>query len=291
MKWHIPAKTFLVGEYAAVAKGSALILTTTPCFTLSMSEQSNLSGINPHSPAACFWQQQETTEQGLLWTDPYQEQGGLGASSAQFLGCYLAHCALRNSTPNTTELLDAYYQYAWSGKGIKPSAYDVLAQSQSGCVFINKNQQKVQSYPWVFKNLSFILLHTGTKLATHEHLQDSTLPEEIDKLSELADQAHQAFIQTDSDLLIEAINAYHEHLLLANRVAQHSLKLINQIRSFPEVLAIKGCGALAADVLLIICTKENKPTLLEKINTNQWTLLATEDNVYKTGQESLLKIP
>ena len=290
MKWLIPAKTFLVGEYSAIAEGSAIILTTTPCFELSLINHLGTSGINSQSPAGLYWKQQDVANQGLLWSDPYQGQGGLGASSGQFLACFLASCALRKYTPNIEELLDAYYQNAWSGKGLKPSGYDVLAQSQSGCVFINKSRQSIHSYPWAFKELSFILLHTGTKLATHEHLQDSSLPEGIERFSKIADLARQAFIQTDSELLIQAINAYHQQLLLANRVAQHSLELINEIETYPEVLAIKGCGALAADVLLIICTKTNKAPLLEKINAKQWTLLATEDNVYKSRQESLLKM-
>ena len=29
MKWQIPAKTFLLGEYAALAEASAILLTTT----------------------------------------------------------------------------------------------------------------------------------------------------------------------------------------------------------------------------------------------------------------------
>ena len=49
--WTIPAKTFLMGEYAALAGESALLLTTTPHFELSLTDNPGLHGIHPDSPA------------------------------------------------------------------------------------------------------------------------------------------------------------------------------------------------------------------------------------------------
>ena len=34
--WKIPAKTFLVGEYAALTGACAIVLTTKPCFSFSL---------------------------------------------------------------------------------------------------------------------------------------------------------------------------------------------------------------------------------------------------------------
>ena len=42
MKWRIPAKTFLLGEYAAVAGESAIVLTTSPCFELSLANEATI---------------------------------------------------------------------------------------------------------------------------------------------------------------------------------------------------------------------------------------------------------
>lgn len=95
MKWLIPAKTFLLGEYAALAGASAILLTTYPCFELTLTSKNNqLSEIHPKSPAGVWWQQQHL-DHGLIWNDPYTERGGLGASSAQFLASYLASCFLK----------------------------------------------------------------------------------------------------------------------------------------------------------------------------------------------------
>lgn len=235
MKWSIPAKTFLLGEYAALAEASALLLMTAPCFDLTLTTQEKLAGIHPESPAGLWWLQQNLG-QGLLWHDPYAGRGGLGASSAQFLASYLAGCFINDTAPDLNKMLGAYYESSWYGKGLRPSGYDVIAQSQQGCVYINKQQKKIKSYDWPFQDLSFFLIHTGVKLATHHHLQDSTLPlpDQIDYLSFLVDEAKQAFEQNDSTKLITVINSYHQKLTELNLVAEHSLKFISEFKNIQK---------------------------------------------------------
>ncbi|WP_454781260.1 mevalonate kinase family protein [Legionella sp. WA2022007384] len=286
MKWLIPAKTFLLGEYAAVAQASALLLTTAPCFELTLTTQEKTSGIHPESPAGIWWHQQNLG-QSLLWNDPYAGRGGLGASSAQFLASYLASCFVNNTTPDLKQMLNAYYESSWTGKGLRPSGYDVIAQSQQGCVYINKQHNVMKSYDWPFHDLSFFLIHTGVKLATHHHLQDTALPDQINYLSLLVDEAKQAFEQVDSQKLIRTINNYHQKLAELNLVAEHSLKHINEFKKDPEILAIKGCGALGADVLLLITSSSTAQTLADKLKIQDWTVLATEKDIY--AQAPLMK--
>jgi hypothetical protein len=57
------------------------------------------------------------------------------------------------------------------------------------------------------------------------------------------DEANEAFELVDSDQLIHSINAYHQKLFTLNLVAAHSLTLIQDLKTNPEILAIKGCGA------------------------------------------------
>lgn len=277
MKWQIPAKTFLLGEYAALAENSAIVLTTTPYFELSLTLHKELTGIHPLSPAGLWW---GSENKGLSWYDPYQGLGGLGASSAQFLGCYLARCYLDQKSPDTEAMLSAYYQVSWSGKGLRPSGYDVIAQSLGGCVYINKKQNLITSLNWSFKTLSFIILHTGIKLATHEHLLKTTLPKQTSDLSELVEKAKQALDNQQEQELIQAINAYHLKLYEYNLVAEHSLKLIKELSKNPEVLAIKGCGALGADTILIITREPN--SLIPKLKARNLNILATEKDLTQT---------
>jgi mevalonate kinase len=289
MKWDIPAKTFLLGEYAAIAEASAILITTTPYFELSLNHSDELIGIHPESPAGIWWKLKQNTHGGLSFYDPYHRIGGLGASSAQFLGSYLASCSLKNTQPDLNDMLSAYYQSSWSGSGLRPSGYDVIAQSQQGCVYINKKNKIIQSYPWPFQNLSLFLIHTGEKLATHHHLQTTTLPTQVSQLSAIVDQAKHAFDQTNSAQLVNSINEYHHVLTELNLVAQHSLVSINQLKTqHPEILAIKGCGALGADILLIITAKHDAPLLKNKLHSQNWLLLATEENCTPINKSPIL---
>lgn len=283
MKWLIPAKTFLLGEYAALAEASAILLTTNPSFELTLTHENKESEIHPQSPAGVWWQQQQLKE-NLLWNDPYAGRGGLGASSAQFIASYLASCFIKKITPNLDDMLQAYYTASWTGNGLKPSGYDVIAQTQKGCVYVNKQQKIIQSYGWPFQELSFFLIHTGVKLATHHHLQTTTLPNEIDYLSALVDEAKQAFDQANSTKLIATINNYHKKLVELNLVAEHSLNLINQFKEDSEILASKGCGALGSDVILLVSANHKAQALEYKLKMQKYTILATEKNIYFSEQ-------
>lgn len=281
MKWIVPAKTFLVGEYAAIAGESAILLTTTPHFELTLSNTPGLKGIHSDSPAGRWWGQQKGVNEGLIWHDPYQGRGGLGASSAQFLACYWASAHLQNKPVETQALLADYYQCAWTGEGLKPSGYDLLAQSQKGCVFINNNSQTQIVSTWPFEDLSFLILHTGNKLATHHHLQSTCLPTNTAALSAIVDKAQEAFMHKDSQSLVNAINHYHQVLLKSQRVAPESLEQINHLKTDPDILAIKGCGAMGADTLLLITKHDKLGLLKDKLLRKKWVVVASENNLMR----------
>lgn len=282
MKWQIPAKTFLLGEYVALVGKSALVLTTKPCFECALSFGAKGNALHPHSPAG-LWLEKNKIESPLVWSDPYQSLGGLGASSAQFLGAYLTTCKLNNTVPDFDAMLKSYDEVAWSGKGLKPSGYDLIAQSRHGIVFIHQQKKIVESTTWPFPDLALILMHTGNKLPTHQHLFETTLPPEIDYLSTLVDKAYEAIQTINSHQFVHCINAYHEKLTELNRVTLHSLNLIQKLQDLDEVLAIKGCGALGADVLLIVCEKANRLSLQKKLLARQYLILATESSIYKNN--------
>ncbi len=279
MKWTIPAKTFLLGEYAAIAGDSAIILTTSPHFELSFNKEAGLENISKLSPAGQYWLRYFSSQEGLKWKDPFQK-GGLGASSAQFIAVYLAECYLSGVKPTLSNLIDHYYQFAWSGKGLKPSAYDVLAQTQRGCVYINRNQNKMQCYGWPFESLSFILLHSGEKLATHTHLQSTSLPS-INTLSPIVEEAKLAIEQVNNEKLLKAISAYQQQLISLNLISATSQQRVKYLAEAPEVLAAKGCGALGTDVFLIIVLKDNLKLKVKSLALEGWDIVATSDDLYK----------
>ena len=290
MNLHLPAKTFLLGEYVALVGAPAIILTTSPCFELTLTKDDKLEGIHPDSPAGQWWTQHRIREQGLIWHDPYQGMGGLGASSAQFLGAYLASCHLLKVLPNQKVLLDAYYQCSWRGEGLKPSGYDLLAQSQHRCVYINREQDRMKAYDWCFKDISFLLLHSGQKLATHYHLKNMSLPNSLDQLSATVELAAQAFERVDSERLVQSVKTYAEQLANLGLVAPQSLEHISRFNSQPDVLAAKGCGALGADVLLLIVPSNCLKAKAKSLKDEGWTVLATNKELY-IGRELMKNKP
>ncbi|MGQ3889944.1 hypothetical protein ACQUW5_13040 [Legionella sp. CNM-1927-20] len=280
MKWQIPAKTFLVGEYAALMEAPAIVLTTEPNFELTFKE--NVSSlIHPNSPAGRFWCQQGQSLNQLDWVDPYHGCGGLGASSAQFIGAYLAACYLDKKLPNGEDLLHTYYKYAWNGQGVKPSGYDIIAQVQHGCVYIDSFNKTMNCFDWVFKDISFILLHTGNKLATHYHLESMELSPSFVNFKPLVEQAERAFKECNSEKLITAIDAYQRELTELNLVAPSTLDFLEQFKTNNDILAVKGCGALGMDILLLIVPSNKLSTIVNNLRKEQWLVLATNQDLYR----------
>lgn len=282
MRWDIPAKTFLVGEYAALTGGSALILCTTPCFTFRLTDDAQVKGIHPHSPAGRLWQEKSKGKEGIEWIDPYQGQGGLGASSAQFLGAYLATCYLSSSTPSLSDLLTSYHEYSWQGIGVRPSGYDVLAQSQRTCVYLNQEQQHYELHAWPFEDIDFILVRTGHKLATHEHLCDLNVSSSrARELSLIADEAKMAFEIADSERLVRAIITYQQQLISYKLTLSSTINTLSTLAKNPLVLAAKGCGALGADVLLLIVKKEALFQCQYELTALGFVFLASSQALYQ----------
>jgi mevalonate kinase len=279
MRIQIPAKTFLVGEYVAPTGGPALILTTTPVFTVSTTDTPGFSGVHPDSPAGRFWQAKGLNS-GLIWQDPYHGLGGLGASSAQFLGAYMAAMQANELLVDADELLASYLQYSASGLGVAPSGYDVLAQAAQQCVFIHKQRAMREVYSWAFKDLAFILLHTGQKLATHTHLAELQMPINVSALATIVLEACEAMCIRNATGLIDAVNAYHHALLALNLVAEHSMQLIELLSKQPDILALKGCGAMGADVLLLLTRPANVQGLCALLHAQGRRVLATSADLY-----------
>jgi mevalonate kinase len=305
MKWQIPAKTFLVGEYIAITGDAAIILTTAPCFSLELIQAEQNKGIHEQAPASLYWgerglnpsnQQIKKNNPHLHFYDPYHGQGGLGASSAQFLAAYLASCQLGKEKPCAAALQNTYYDYAWNGEGLRPSAYDLIAQSQNRCVYIHRNhtekpmQTQIQSYDWSFSDIAFVLLHSGEKMATHHYLQSAMMPNQnaIEKLKNIVEVARQALEKRKSDLMIEAVNAYQQELESLSLTTPSSLEKLQALKKNKKVLAAKGCGAMGSDVLLLLVDKAELEEQLEHLSSSGWRILATSHNLYRA--DPLIKV-
>lgn len=289
MSWQLtlPSKTFLLGEYLVLTGGPALLLNTTPYFELLVgrahvpAEARFSPSIHPSSPAGKFLKKHEIFFENFTinFYDPHNGQGGFGASSAQFAALALfkeftekttAQTHFKLSAATIFKLLNDYQSCAWDGTGFPPSGADVAAQcmgssiviaseakqsssdeSNSQLCFVNRQQQQLTTFAWPFKDLAFFLLRTGHKVATHEHLQTLThIPSE--ELNAVVQSALRAINEKNAALFVKAINNYAACLEQLNFVAATTQTLLKKLLQQPQVLAVKGCGALGADVVLVI---------------------------------------
>lgn len=283
MRWEIPGKTFLLGEYAALEHQSAILITTTPCFIIEKTTDKRLYGIHPDSPAGKYWKSSADECYGLRFHDPLQSLGGLGASSAQFVGAWLAHNADRQMTNAALQrsILHDYWRCAWNGRGKRPSGYDVLAQLMHQCVHIHFKKNIQTMLPWRFDTLGVLLVHTGNKLATHVHLQEASVPEPcIDQLSVCADLGAKAIALSDERGLIEAVKEARSILQRYQLVSAHSQALLKTLETIPQVRALKGCGAMGADIIALLVDNEAMEDVMAEIQKIGAIIIASHQLIF-----------
>lgn len=261
----IPGKTFLAGEYLALHGGPALVFLSQPCFELAVRRgHGQLQGIHADSPAGKFIGKHAEyfAKFDLQFQDPYQGRGGFGASTAQFLAVYALWLHKEASQQDMEKLVDlkhlleAYYEVAWNGQGQRPSGADLVGQFKGSLTFFDKRQGLISVKSWPFPDLEFFLIHTGHKVATHEHLQnlqnfDAT------SLEKSFAMIRESFEKQESLSFIKGINSYAADLQALGFTYPETSLLLEGIKKVPGVRAAKGCGALGADVILAVTEKNH----------------------------------
>ena len=253
---NLPSKTFLLGEYLVLQGGPCLIATSEPYFQMQIfADKISHNPFHPDSPAGKYYQDNidKFHKQRIEFLDPHQGQGGFGASSAQFAGLY---AYLNNlTTPiifsDVKNLLATYHQYAYSGQGIKPSGADVIAQLTGNYCFYDPQNTILTSYEWPFSDIQNQFIHTGFKVATHEHLA-TCHTHDFSNLEPIVRQGMQAWLNSDSKPFIKSITDYQSALSQLGLSYSGTESLLEEYKNNPSILAAKGCGALGADVLLLL---------------------------------------
>jgi len=270
-----PSKTFLLGEYAAMLGHPALILNTQPYFELHIERGDfRINGIEPQSPAGKFISNFQDIFAGLRinFIDPHQLQGGLGASSAQFLLIYSLSQTLQTAGLDFAAiqdklsllkaeqqsfiqgLLKTYLEYAWNGEGLAPSGADLIGQFFGKLTWVDNSTQMNQCFNWPFAELSWVLLRTGTKVATHQHLKQlANIPGQA--FAGFLNLAWQGLQDVDAAKFIQAVKGYAEVLSQHGYVIESTQNLLAKLSKLSYILVAKGCGALGADIVLCIVDK------------------------------------
>lgn len=268
----LPGKTFLLGEYSVLSGGVALLVATGPRFFLEIDTkgEGSCEGIHPHSPAGKWVRFHSSLFQRsqMRFFDPHKGRGGLGASSAQFLGVYVwsqmgdippSEWAQKLSPQNA---LQAYRSVAFSGDGLAPSGSDVMAQWIGGISQFRSQPFQLQNEQWPFDELSFSLWRTSLKVSTHHHLgQISNLP--YSDLSSSVDEGLRALQSQNEARFISAVREFALKLEAKGLVHSEVQPLLARLRQQDVVLAAKGCGAMGADIVVLFHRPSERNTIFE----------------------------
>lgn len=272
MEISVPSKTFILGEYLALEGGPALILTSHPRFKLTISTPRNQDPLNhtshwfhPHSPAGLFYNKNQSlfVNWKTEFYDPWDGKGGFGASSAQFILLYTFKKLLLNDLKpvNTPQLLEEYLTCSISHHGRPPSGFDLLGQVSGSLSLIEKNQPLQNWHHWPFNDIELLLFRTPFKIATHEHLK-SIKTMDFSKLKKMMIHVSKTLHHQDRISFIEIVNSYSNALDSMNLLDTRVKKIINDLKSKCTILAVKGCGAMGCEVILILSEKSHKESLL-----------------------------
>lgn len=214
------------------------------------------------SPAAKLIEQHKDQTQDICFTffDPHNGLGGLGASSAQFLlvSKYLSPALSISARLTQYRALfqkDAEKENTPSDRLCYiPSGADVAAQALGHLAWIHTAGAQYTSLQWPFDTIEYCLLRTKSGVATHNHLA-SLHPLSQAWVHSLGQLAHRAATYFTADAALDfcrAVQAYGDALAEAHFITPESLDLVKQCKQQPGVLAAKGCGAMGADIVLVL---------------------------------------
>lgn len=266
MKYTIPAKTFLIGEYSALVGGSVLGLATGPGFQVSYSKVTDAKfPFHQNSPAGQLWAEAlmalENSETSVAtdlkntkieMVELFNNLGGFGRSTAEYLSALIP--SLSKKSEDFVAIRKKYQQLSLQS-GAGASGADLAIQYFGNVTVVDGAKNTYSSTGWKFKDHDFILVSTGQKIKTHEHLAglDLNLIKTFPKVSDAVVETYLTGSATD---FISGVKAWSHFLESHSLTHPYSLELKTALLKNPEVLCAKPCGALGADVILVVCKKE-----------------------------------
>jgi mevalonate kinase len=280
--WTLPSKTFLVGEYCVLREGPSILLATEPRFQLNAEKgESFTAPFHTQSPAGRFYSENrdELAQWDLTFSDPHHEKGGFGASSAQLLALMALHTGTdtRSLAIRGRAFLKEFSQLA-ERAGFLASGADMMAQMAGQVVFFRREPFQLESHRWTFPSLEFVLLRTGAKVATHEHLRELT-DFAMDVPVSLVEVAQQAILSRDSETLVRCVTEYRHWLNREGFESAPTAELLAELETSQLTLAAKGCGAMGADVIVVLLEPVNRPRLLSWAEQRHLQVVATTEQL------------
>lgn len=260
-KSSVPGKTFLFGEYSVLAGGPAAVLACAPGFTLAVTESQGHDSreafpFHPESPSGRLYERYK----GAL--ESYQFRftnhfgvGGFGASSAEFVLLAQFISARLNQeilpplyTEHFEKTLGVYFDHELPEN--RSSGSDVLLQWMGQSLLIERKQQRCSLLKWSWTGMGYSLFATGLKVKTHEHLNELG-SKDYPSLLAISQVLVEVLRQGDQKLLFRGIADWEQESRKLGLRAPEVIPFVDEFARLPNCAA-KACGALGADVILVI---------------------------------------
>lgn len=274
MTFHVPGKTYLVGEYAVLAGGAALGLATRPYFKIDYSAPEKTQ-LHTESPAAKLLKTQGR-EVDFQIENPYT--GGFGYSAAEYWAVAIPD--ILKSRPHFSEMLKEYKKNH-SGSGV-----DLAFQYFGRVCLADPAVQFYQNFSWHFENLDFAAISTGLKVPTHEHLKELN-PEILKSLPAQSEKVIQAFSRNREFEFLAELRKWADQLQNLGLTTDRSVALRAELEKFPSIKLAKPCGALGADVILVFFAKSHKESVRVFLENQQQKVIAFSDHLCAGLQSQL----
>ncbi len=296
----VPSKAFLIGEYAVLLGLPAVIFTFSPRFKIvseiqgemvldSWTQGSPVSRLSDWMRERCF-----PAVTGQFY-DPYQSQGGFGASTAQFAMVYQQSAQRSEGLDLSWKAVLKLYQELMKDEPLVPSGGDLVAQWQGGVIaFDPVFGGSVEDLGEFFKSFSFLVFSAtgqpGRKVPTHSHLEalarrkftDSklTLKSALLKsvLAQTIQKALEAIRKGDEMILGQAMSQFADILHQEGLEVQSTWEDRQMLGQLPGVLGVKGAGALQSDAVLVLLRSADflstRERVIEEAQSRGLTLVA-----------------
>ena len=261
-KWTLsyPSKTFLIGEYAVLHGAPAVLVNTFPQFKfhIDFQESSQICPFHEDSPAYFFMEKNKEFffNTSISVRDPHQGLGGFGLSSAEFNCVYDLFLKKKNIRCQLDQIWKIYKSLS------KGSGADVISQRIKGICLFQPDPFRAESIQWPFYDLSFGLVRVGEKHKTSMHLNELNF-KAFPLLTELSMKAVESMRSFREDIFIDCIKEYGEVLDQLKLVSDKTFHIIQKLKMNKDILCLKGCGAMGAEVIAVFFKKEKEKKILE----------------------------
>ncbi len=277
MKYFVPSKTFLTGEYSVLIGGAALGLATSPSFEISYLQHSAVQAFHPDSPAGRYLKEKKQSL-GVHFHDPYMSRGvkgGFGRSTAEYFAAAIPD--LINNKKGPVQIKEEYLSF-FENEKVKPSGMDLLIQYLGGVAYLNPVDNEYKSVGWKFPELNFCLISTGLKIKTHEHLESLSLSR-LSDLPHFSNQVIDSFLNKSSDKFLQSLKEWSNQLSDRKLTHLSALEFKQNLEKIKKIKLVKPCGALGADVMIVFFDHQDRESVLSALRTEKLKIQASRENL------------